>query len=76
MNLADEDTITEGGYRVGENIEKEIENEVREIVQRSLEKAIADEVLQKVKNKRVVTKSLPTLEPAFGNDVDFSTLGR
>lgn len=52
-------------YRVGTNLEKELEDDVREIVHHSLEKAVADEIFEKVKSEKIATET-PVVEPKFG----------
>ena len=65
---AEERRLTVEEYRAGEHIEKDIENDIREIVQRSMEKAVADEIFEKVKSEKLATET-PTVQPKFKADV-------
>lgn len=51
--------------RVSEDVEKDIAEKIRSFVQRSMDKAIADEIFQKVKIEK--RTQIPTVEPKLGN---------
>lgn len=63
-----------GGHRVTGTIEIEIKDEIKQIVRHSLERAIADELMQKVKHEKI-SKRTPTYQPVFRDEKGSGKLG-
>ncbi len=60
-------TNNDEGSRVTEDIQKDITDRIKSVVHKSMEKAIADEIFEKVKIERL--SRTPTAEPKLGSKI-------